>query len=71
MCGFRVVQPQAEARTVRRSESPTMRILQILWPTDLERGVLHTPARGMRFMRSRVMPHGRRARLNRLELEQS
>jgi hypothetical protein len=34
-----------------------MSVLQILWATDLERGVMHTPAKGMRFVRSRG--HGR------------
>jgi hypothetical protein len=29
-----------------------MRVLQILWAIDLERGVIHTPAKGMRFVRS-------------------
>jgi hypothetical protein len=44
---------RVQARTARRSESPTMRVLQILWATDLEHGVIHTPAIGMRFVRSR------------------
>lgn len=33
-----------------------MRVLQILWATDLESGGIHTPATGMRFVRSRA--HG-------------
>lgn len=48
MVWFRV-----QARTMRRSGFPTKRVLQISSSTDLERGVIHTLATGMRFLRSR------------------
>ena len=47
-CGVPVVL-RVQARTVRSSEFRQWGFCKSLWAPGLERGVIHTPAKGMRF----------------------